>query len=514
MADLLGVPYKRFQQLPEWSDKQRLFQVLKEADEADRLMCVSAPVGDAALQKEYEAVGLATNHSYSLLRVKQVQGHQLLMIRNPWGNDKEWNGAWSDDSTLWTPEIQNEVGFYKGDDGTFWMAWNDVIKYFDGGAIAEVERVWPQVRITGNFVDGVADLVLQLSVGKPLKLHYGCHQRDVRGLPSGDKDLKYVGVLLSVIRATKDGVEVVDQSMKGAYSEGRDVTSFVSLSPSPFPYFIHVQPFDPKTTKSFTLSLVLDDPHALTTVQFKTFGGENQKKRYSQMAQFRVDDWSTKATANFQVRTAKLSGEGMNLQTKTAECIDVKSLTGGDVKPKPPPKQQAVKVHVDPTAPPKPIAKPAPVPASNPAPVKPVTSSKTATAGKIKLQLIVLSGRNLVAKDSNGLSDPYVTVKLKTASGARLANDQRHESRYIKETLNPVWCEVFNFHVTADDVLCVKVWDKDTFGHDAMGVVNVAVAGLLASLSAGGPSKMEWFPLGPPPDDASGEIQLAFSWLL
>jgi hypothetical protein len=28
--------------------------------------------------------------------VKEVNGIKLVELRNPWGNDKEWNGDWSD----------------------------------------------------------------------------------------------------------------------------------------------------------------------------------------------------------------------------------------------------------------------------------------------------------------------------------------------------------------------------------------------------------------------------------
>lgn len=44
-------------------------------------------------------------------------------IRNPWGNDVEWKGAWSDSSSEWrsiSNEDKNEVGFEKSADGEFW----------------------------------------------------------------------------------------------------------------------------------------------------------------------------------------------------------------------------------------------------------------------------------------------------------------------------------------------------------------------------------------------------------
>lgn len=48
--------------------------------------------------------GLIKGHAYSITRVQYVEittpnvsgKIPLLRIRNPWGNETEWNGAWSD----------------------------------------------------------------------------------------------------------------------------------------------------------------------------------------------------------------------------------------------------------------------------------------------------------------------------------------------------------------------------------------------------------------------------------
>lgn len=61
-----------------------------------------------------ERLGLIGNHSYGVLDVREVKlkgglTEKLIKIRNPWG-DFEWNGDWGDDSELWTPELERELG--------------------------------------------------------------------------------------------------------------------------------------------------------------------------------------------------------------------------------------------------------------------------------------------------------------------------------------------------------------------------------------------------------------------
>lgn len=85
------------------------------------------------------------------MSVKDVGGHKLLNIRNPWGNF-EWGGKWSDQSPLWTDEIKDEINPSLGEnDGTFWMCMEDFTQYFKGINICRVKN-WEEVRIKGKFI--------------------------------------------------------------------------------------------------------------------------------------------------------------------------------------------------------------------------------------------------------------------------------------------------------------------------------------------------------------------------
>lgn len=47
----------------------------------------------------------------------------ILRIRNPWGNDDEWNGAWSDNANEWqsvSDEQKQQMNVVFAKDGEFW----------------------------------------------------------------------------------------------------------------------------------------------------------------------------------------------------------------------------------------------------------------------------------------------------------------------------------------------------------------------------------------------------------
>ncbi|KAH7698295.1 calpain Clp-1, partial [Aphelenchoides avenae] len=82
--------------------------------------------------------GLVKGHAYSItgMRIVSTQYGRipLLRIRNPWGNDQEWNGAWSDNSREWRsiPEnVKREMGLTFDHDGEFWMSFDDFMRHFE-----------------------------------------------------------------------------------------------------------------------------------------------------------------------------------------------------------------------------------------------------------------------------------------------------------------------------------------------------------------------------------------------
>lgn len=77
-------------------------------------------------------------HKLVLIRcvIPRLSNKRTHDCRNPWGRRSwngigEWNGAWSDGSKEWTPYWLKKLDYRFGDDGLFWMSYDDIQKRFD-----------------------------------------------------------------------------------------------------------------------------------------------------------------------------------------------------------------------------------------------------------------------------------------------------------------------------------------------------------------------------------------------
>ncbi|CAH2982555.1 unnamed protein product [Chilo suppressalis] len=87
-----------------------------------------------------------------------------------------------------------------------------------------------------------------------------------------------------------------------------------------------------------------------------------------------------------------------------------------------------------------------------------LTKAEAKEPPELMLNVEVVEAKDLVPKDPNGLSDPFVTIYLMSNSS------HRYNTSVKSGTLNPVWEEHFSLPMPGnlqEDTLCLEVWDFD-----------------------------------------------------
>jgi len=141
LHDLTGAPTKYYLTSDDSKKNEEIWKEISAGEQKDYVMtCGSGDFFEGA--DLMGSAGLVGSHAYALLaattiRDKYGRDVRLVKLRNPWGQG-EWTGAWSDKSSEWTPELKRQVQFEDRDDGTFYMTYQDMLKYFSDIQICKV----------------------------------------------------------------------------------------------------------------------------------------------------------------------------------------------------------------------------------------------------------------------------------------------------------------------------------------------------------------------------------------
>lgn len=206
MRDLTGAPAKSY----KVSKHEDMWDKLVNADKRDYMIAASCGNRDENLEKSAaRELGLVTAHSYSLIRVAEVQKDdetvKLVQLRNPWGGT-EWNGKWSDSSDMWTDELKEELNFTEEDDGAFWMDWEDVKHYF---AFMQICKVCDDYKYSFEECPDTPEAICKVTIEESGEYTFSVTQKDDR-LFSPDSGYEYSEVSIYILNATDGKITFLD----------------------------------------------------------------------------------------------------------------------------------------------------------------------------------------------------------------------------------------------------------------------------------------------------------------
>ncbi|XP_070572427.1 calpain-A-like [Ptychodera flava] len=152
-------------------------QLVRNARYGSFITC--SKMGDWRCSETADQNGLISGHAYTVTAVKRCRlldgsVENLVRVRNPWGNEMEWNGDWSDNSRTWdyvSDEEKQLIGWKDSDDGEFWITYEDFCQHFneitvcttgpdfDGNGVADVVEnqgdSYYSASMTGSWVKGL-----------------------------------------------------------------------------------------------------------------------------------------------------------------------------------------------------------------------------------------------------------------------------------------------------------------------------------------------------------------------
>ena len=85
--------------------------------------------------REERELGLAGEHDYAILDMKEVGSQRLLLVKNPWCDGMVWKGSVlqtsSSPSQSWPQDLVEALPSSSTAPGTFWMSFEEIIQHFE-----------------------------------------------------------------------------------------------------------------------------------------------------------------------------------------------------------------------------------------------------------------------------------------------------------------------------------------------------------------------------------------------
>ncbi|KAF2669359.1 cysteine proteinase [Microthyrium microscopicum] len=222
-------------------NKNRLWTELKNENK-EFLWALGSPGASDTTAKN----GIALSHAYSISEAVEVKGEdgktvKLVKVRNPWGKrnqagNGEWDGPWSDGSKEWTPYWMKKLDHTFGDDGIFWISYEDLLKRFRiidrtrlFGPDWHVVQKWTSVNVA--WVAGYMKHKFKVTIKKAGPVVVVLTQLDSRYFKGLEGPYSFE--LHFILRSIKDNEEIV-RARDNPGGDRRSISAEVDLEPGEY----------------------------------------------------------------------------------------------------------------------------------------------------------------------------------------------------------------------------------------------------------------------------------------
>jgi len=238
---------------------------------------------DGEASPELMETGLLPNLPYCVVTGGEPNGNRMVRLRTFHGYS-EWKGKWSDDDKSWTSAMRHLLSYRRdGDDGTFWMAFEDFVLWFnviftcrmadDRWTRLTVRSKWEGATAGGccpNFATWRTNPQWLLTTAQPLRLTLSLSVPAPAGGTADHASLFPPETALGItVLKGNPGADAKRRKLlltaadelvvRAEPRQVRRLVQEVLLEPSPTPYVLMPHTFAPGRETPFTLTVRCDD---------------------------------------------------------------------------------------------------------------------------------------------------------------------------------------------------------------------------------------------------------------